>query len=139
MPRRAFFAAPLVLALLAACGGADQPAPPPVVTCGTTANSGTLGVGDQPTCGTATFPTVNSYSFSTGSAAIYSVTVWTTSGDADFCVTGPAFYQCSSNTPPSWVDRVSFTGAASTAYTVDVENWAFNASYSTYAIQVTSP
>ncbi len=141
MPRRAFFAAPLVLALLAACGGSDAPMSIPV-TCGATANGGPLTINALAyTCGTATLPTTNVYTFSGVASLQYTVTLVTTSGDADLCVwvQGGAFIDCSIHFPPA-ADVVTFTAAATTTYEVEVTDASFSAPYiSTYGVRVTSP
>ncbi|HET6922405.1 MAG TPA: hypothetical protein VFI16_04580 [Anaeromyxobacteraceae bacterium] len=132
--------APLALALLAACG-TEGPAPPPVVTCGATADSGPLAVGAPPTCGTVVrLGGPNGYTFTSGAAGTYAVTVWTTYGDADLLVLGPSgLVGASSLTPPAWVDRVGFPATASTLYSVEIEDASFTSAYSTYAVQVTGP
>ncbi len=143
MPRRIRVAAPLALALLGACGDSQQTAPPPVVSCGTTADAGTLAVGAPPTCGTVTGLGTNTYSFTSGAAGTYSVTLWTTHGDADLYVyaqPGGALVGSSINVPPIWVDAVVFQAAASTLYTVAAEDANYyDFTGSTYAVQVTSP
>lgn len=143
MPRRPIAAASLALTLLAACGGKEQPGPPPAVTCwnATDVNSGVLTVGAQATCGTASGYPGNSYTFVSGPAsATYSVTLWTTNGDADLHVyAGPTLVGSSINTPPIWVDKVTFRAAASTTYTVLVEDANYYGVSSSYAVQVTSP
>lgn len=138
MTLRARIAAALALAL-AACGE-GEPAPPPVVSCGATADSGTLGVGDPPTCGTASGLGTNAYDFASGAAGTYAVTVWTTFGDADLRVWGPGgLVGASLSIPPNWVDQVVFQAEASTGYAVEVSDANYAGTSSTYAVQVTGP
>lgn len=142
MRRLAPLAVPLVLALLAGCGGSDTPTPVPV-TCGATANGGLLTVNDPAgyTCGTATSPTANVYTFTAGASAQHTVRVDTTSGDADLCVRvqGGAPIDCSINIPPT-ADVIAFPAAAGTVYEVSVEDASFTPPYtSSYGVKVTSP
>jgi len=136
-PRRVLLAAPLALALLAACGD-DKPAPIPV-PCGTSADGGPLVVNAVDyTCGTATSQTTNVYTFTAAASAQHTVTLATTRGDADLCVKvlGGGFIDCSINFPPA-LDVIAFTTSAGTAYQVEVDD-AFG-TFSTYGVRVTSP
>ena len=139
--RRARLAVPLVLALLAGCGGSDEP-PPVVVTCGSTASSGPLAVTPPAgyTCGTATWPTNNVYTFTAAANAQHTVTLATTAGDADLWVwvQGGSLVGSSINVPPL-VDAVTFMAASGTTYEVEVEDASFTSSSSTYGVMVTSP
>ena len=140
MPRRARPAVPLVLALLAGCGGADEPEPIPV-TCGRTADGGTLTVNDPLgyTCGSAASPAVNGYTFTAAASALHTVTLVTTSGDADLCVRvqGGGLVECSVKIA-SLPDAITFAATAATGYLVEVEDASFTPP-STYGVKVTSP
>ena len=138
MTRLAPLAVPLVLALLAGCGGSDTPTPVPV-TCGATANGGPLTVNDPAgyTCGTATSPTTNVYTFAAAASGQHTVTLVTTSGDADLCVRVQAggLIDCSIHIPPV-ADVIAFMAAGGTTYEVEVDSFAPT---STYGVKVTSP
>jgi hypothetical protein len=138
MARRVSFALPVV-ALVLACsgGGSDDPPGPPQVACGSTATAGPLAVNAAPTCGSVTYPGYHRYTFTAPTAGRYTVTLWTTSGDVDLFVSVLGLNYSSLNSPPEWVDSVSFDVGFAGVIPEMVVN-AFDAN-STYAIQVTRP
>lgn len=124
-----------LMTLLSACGGGGEEGPPGVA-CSPSAST-TLVVNATPTCGSLADVTFTHYWFTANATGTYTVTLWTTSGDADLDVlTGSGSYH-SWRSPPEWVDAVSFpiTWAPTTPQiTVNAPGAA-----STYAIQVTGP
>jgi hypothetical protein len=139
----------VVLSLATACGGSGGDvgdvgsSGPPAVTCGFTSNGGQLIVNNPMTCGTA-ISTPNEYTFSAEPGTIYTVTLVTTSGDADLGVFHPSvalenLIALSLNeAPPNWVDAVSFTSDGDGGvYYIRVGD--FPGTGSSYGIEVTTP
>jgi hypothetical protein len=140
MARLVRLAAPMLLALLAGCGGSEEPATTPL-SCGATADGGPLVVNAGYTCGTVTTPATDVYSFAAAAGVQYTVTLVTTAGDADLCVRpqGGGDLGCSTNIPPM-ADAVTFTAASAATYEAVVHDATFSAPHvSDYGVRVTSP